>query len=619
MPRTYKRRLGSREYRNYTESVLDEAITEVVEGRLSIRRASEKYDIPYGTLHNKYHGKYGKKPGAQPAFTRNEETKILESAAKSAEWGFPLSLLDLRMFAKMLLDKQGRSLAKFPNNLPGVDWAYSLLKRHKTEYSRRVATNIKKARAAVSRTSLGEYFDNLEQVVKDVPPANIFNYDESNVSDDPGKKIGTYKRRVKYPEKAMNFSKSATSIMVCGSADGCLLPPYIIYKSVHLYDTWKERAPAGPPCCDQPCCSKGSRFNRTISGWIDGPTFRDWFTTAFLPHAKRLTGRKVLLGDNLSSHIDDEVLRLCSENNIDFVCLVPNSTHLTQPLDVAFFRPMKSAWRQTLTAWKIQNSRLAAVPKDTFPHLLTKALDKMDKVQPKPNTPYSDITSGIKRNLMSGFNATGVYPFSKNKVLDKLPSEDDVSSQEVESTLTAFLKEARYGNNSNQQIRKKKRLDVAPGKSISTRNGDMRTPSPQPGTSSQDDSQLDPIEVDMDQTELSNQNNQEDKDNQSNVDDNLAEEDEESECTHGRFVLVKFFTTRGKETYKYVCQIIQTDPLLVEGYKAVQNSKTFKRIPNDISEIDRCDIIAFLPKPVEKGDQFEFQFEINIKELKKSK
>ncbi|KAL0879443.1 hypothetical protein ABMA27_003194 [Loxostege sticticalis] len=144
----------------------------------------------------------------------------------------------------------------------------------------------------------------------------------------------------------MNFSKCATTVLVCGSADGVLLPPYIIYKT-------------GPPCCDQPCCSSDSRFNRTVSGWIDGPTFRDWFQTSFLPHARRLSGRKVLLGDNLSSHLDEKVFILCSEHNIDFICLVPNSTHLTQPLEVAFFRPMKSAWRQTLTTWKIQNPRMA--------------------------------------------------------------------------------------------------------------------------------------------------------------------------------------------------------------------------------------------------------------------
>lgn len=90
------------------------------------------------------------------------------------------------MFAKILLEKQGRTVTKFKNNLPGQDWAYSLLKRHKNEYSKRVATNIKRVRAAVSPESIEEYFNNLEKTLEDVPNSNIFNYDESNLSDDPG-------------------------------------------------------------------------------------------------------------------------------------------------------------------------------------------------------------------------------------------------------------------------------------------------------------------------------------------------------------------------------------------------------------------------------------------------
>nr|CAI5830953.1 unnamed protein product [Callosobruchus analis] len=354
--------------------------------------------------------------------------------------------MDLRMFAKALLDKQGRLCQKFKNNLPGVDWAYSLLKRHKHKYSKRIATNIKRARAVLSPCVVDDYFNNLEVILKDIPPSNIFNYDESNISDDPGKKLAIYRREVKYRGKIMNFSKSSTTVMVCCSADGVLLPPYIIYKSLHLYDTWKEKAPCG------------SRFNRTVSGWIDLSTFRDWFISLFLPHAKRLSGRKVLIGDNLSAHLDDEVIKLCREHDIDFVCLIPNSTHLCRPLDVAFFRPMKSAWREILTSWKMQNQRLTTLPKDTFPYLLSKALRKMDGVS--------------QRNLMSGFYATGIYPINKEKVLSRLPSENrNCNVEEIESTLTAFLKEQRYGSNPTEHTRRKKRLDVAPGKSISTNAG----------------------------------------------------------------------------------------------------------------------------------------------------
>lgn len=47
MPRTYKKRLGCRQYRNYTEDVLNKALTEVVENRLTLRGSAMKYNIPY--------------------------------------------------------------------------------------------------------------------------------------------------------------------------------------------------------------------------------------------------------------------------------------------------------------------------------------------------------------------------------------------------------------------------------------------------------------------------------------------------------------------------------------------------------------------------------------------
>ena len=41
-----------------------------------------------------------------------------------------------------------------------------------------------------------------------------------------------------------------------------------------------------------------------------------------------------MIGDNLSSHISEAVICKCAKYHIKFVCLPPNSTHLSQPLDV---------------------------------------------------------------------------------------------------------------------------------------------------------------------------------------------------------------------------------------------------------------------------------------------
>lgn len=44
-------------------------------------------------------------------------------------------------------------------------------------------------------------------------------------------------------------------------------------------------------------------------------------------------------------------------------------------LDVAFFRPLKTKWRQTLSEWKEKNR--GTIPKDRFARLLKKCIDDM--------------------------------------------------------------------------------------------------------------------------------------------------------------------------------------------------------------------------------------------------
>lgn len=93
-----------------------------------------------------------------------------------------------------------------------------------------------------------------------------------------------------------------------------------------------------------PCTSE---IQQTKQGLIDRTTFEDWFSTHLLPILKKQEGRKVIIRDNLSSHISLNVVRMCEENYIQFIYLPPNSSHLTQPLDVA-------KRRQVLTQWRVE-------------------------------------------------------------------------------------------------------------------------------------------------------------------------------------------------------------------------------------------------------------------------
>ena len=101
----------------------------------------------------------------------------------------------------------GRRVPRFKDNLPGKDWVKTFLKRH-NDPTVRFATNIKRSRAALNGQQMQDYIENLRETLEGVPPNAIFNYDETNLTDNPGQKKVLTKRGMKYPERIINSSKS---------------------------------------------------------------------------------------------------------------------------------------------------------------------------------------------------------------------------------------------------------------------------------------------------------------------------------------------------------------------------------------------------------------------------
>ncbi|CAK1592462.1 unnamed protein product [Parnassius mnemosyne] len=444
MPRNYKKRIGSRNYKNYSAETLRQCLASIENKEITQRKASEKYGIPRRTIINQLRLLRSKMPsrppGAPTTFSSEEEALFVDCILRLSEYGFPLTIFDLRIVIRTYLEKIGRRVTKFKNNCPGTEWVSSFLKRHSC-LSQRFATNIKRNRAAIDKETITAYIEILKEVVRDIPPENLWNFDETNLSDDPGQKKVIAKRGAKYPELISNTSKSSTSIMFCGSAKGELLPPYIVYKSKQLWNTWTEQGP------------KDARFNNSPSGWFDMNIFNDWFFTQILPILKKQEGPKVIIGDNLSSHISVDVLNACDKNNIRFVCLPPNSTHLTQPLDVAFFHPMKVAWRKILTEWKasVQGRREQVLQKSSFPVLLNRLIDILE--------PTREV------NLVSGFRKCGIYPVDANPLLERLPTTVDKTALQDSFLQSLEAKRLEWTTNGTTRGRRRK-LHITPGKSV---------------------------------------------------------------------------------------------------------------------------------------------------------
>ena len=153
------------------------------------------------------------------------------------------------------------------------------------------------------------------------------------------------------------------------------------------------------------------------------------------------------------------------------MCLTPNSTHLLQPLDVAFYGPLKKKWRSILDEWKASGKKTSrTLSKDVFPGLLQKLNDSLvNKVE----------------NLKSGFRKSGIHPFNPQKVLKRLPDhglnqDGDASTstgtatnidtvRKVSDAVLGVLKRMR-GVDEERPKKRRKKINVIPGKSITCDN-----------------------------------------------------------------------------------------------------------------------------------------------------
>jgi hypothetical protein len=92
---------------------------------------------------------------------------------------------------------------------------------------------------------------------------------------------------------------------------------------------------------------------------------------------------------------------------------------------------MKRRWREVLTSWKeecVRHGRnYATIPKHCFPGLLRQLLEK-----------------DFGPSMRSGFESTGLIPFSMERALSKLPDEDREVETAVQGQLLQRLSDMRY-------------------------------------------------------------------------------------------------------------------------------------------------------------------------------
>ncbi|XP_065670384.1 uncharacterized protein LOC136088982 [Hydra vulgaris] len=178
------------------------------------------------------------------------------------------------------------------------------------------------------------------------------------------------------------------------SAIGNSIPPYFIFPRVNFKSHF---------ICDGPIGCDGSAHS---SGWMTETNFLKYIKH-FSIHARCSNDRPCLvLIDNHSSHLDAAVLDFCKENGITFLSFPAHCSHKLQPLDRSVYGPFEKFVNSACDAWVTVNKQTMTIY--DIPGIVKAAL-------PNAITP---------RNIISGFQATGIYPFNR----DIFPESDFLPS-----------------------------------------------------------------------------------------------------------------------------------------------------------------------------------------------
>jgi hypothetical protein len=292
----------------------------------------------------------------------------------------------------------------------GEQWVQRFLRRHPELASVRPrgidAVRIKDT----SPERLKKWFDDLEKVLAEynIKPENIYNMDESGFAigeKEPGRVVINANIRQQFQAKPGR--QEWVSVLECICADGSVVPPLVIFKAERVSTHWIPANILGRWRVD--CNSKG---------WTSNEHGLLWLVKCFDPETRDKAGGeyRLLICDGHDSHITAEFIAHCIDNKILLMILPPHSSHLTQPLDVGVFGPLKK--------------KMAA---EIYP-LMRTGVARIQKVEWLAAFVAAHEKALSTNNILGGFRGTGIHPFLPTKVLRRVASAPSPQQESRPST-----------------------------------------------------------------------------------------------------------------------------------------------------------------------------------------
>ena len=189
--------------------------------------------------------------------------------------------------------------------------------------------------------------------------------------------------------------KSQITVLMMSNAVALYIPPLVVYPGCNFCQTFIENFYSHFPMVI---------FSHSTNGWMDADLFEKWLEESLIPEIDKAHIPKpvLLVIDGAKCHINLLILELCNDNNIILYMLLPNVTHLLQPLDLSLMGSIKTNYWECICKW-LQNNPGGVYDKNTFIEVFAKVHKKAATVE----------------NAVSGFHHVGTFPWYPTKVDDK--------------------------------------------------------------------------------------------------------------------------------------------------------------------------------------------------------
>ncbi|XP_023233357.1 uncharacterized protein LOC111633062 [Centruroides sculpturatus] len=358
----------------WSKEAMAEAVKSVKEGKLSLRRSAELYNVPISSLQRRTSAPEGMEIGStgrKTVLPPDVEAALTERLVHLSKRGFRLTPKMIRQYTyKFVVDHNFRHSFNEKKQMAGEDW-FQLFVKRKPRISDRLSND--RASCGKMKTRAQQFYNDLKSLVEEFDlrdrPECIYNQDEIILPLN-------YKQKGK---KEVESGEKAT-IIGCVNALGSYIPPFIVFKGVRKRLEFSNNLPSG------------SEVRLTKRGWINEEVFLEWIEHF---NKYRTPGKVVLILDGQQCLSTLMCVEMCEKNDIELLFLPLYTSRALQPIEVSFLNPFKSNYNHFAARW-LNCHRDKTISKLTFGGIFEQAWNE----------------SATLENAVKGFEATGIYPYN---------------------------------------------------------------------------------------------------------------------------------------------------------------------------------------------------------------